>query len=297
MLATVATKETKNKNKGYGTRPTTRVCVCRVHKCRLTDGCCSFFSMDQELQSSPRIIGGDDAVVGRFPYTVSLQSVSNLRHFCGASLIAPDMVLSAAHCSNLPSNVAVRTNAHQLNNPIDTSEVLPVSQVVVHPDYASQARIDHDVMVLKLAQPSMQRPLVRINPSEEVPAVGDLMYVMGWGTTISGQDAPPDVLQFSESFAITNEVCVEISLGGDVLGEDYEGDITDDMMCALEEGQGSCQGDSGECFWGRAFCWQRCILLKTWYVLCRRSHGGTRRYSRGGCSSGHCLLGIWLCLA
>ena len=45
-----------------------------------------------------RIIGGEAAPVGLYPYIVSLQGASG--HFCGGSLIAPDVVLSAAHCKN-----------------------------------------------------------------------------------------------------------------------------------------------------------------------------------------------------
>ena len=39
------------------------------------------------------IIGGDEAEEDRFPYMVSLQDEST--HYCGASLIAPDVVLTA----------------------------------------------------------------------------------------------------------------------------------------------------------------------------------------------------------
>ena len=39
------------------------------------------------------VIGGGEAEKGRHPYIVSLQN--DLEHFCGASLIAPDVVLTA----------------------------------------------------------------------------------------------------------------------------------------------------------------------------------------------------------
>ena len=43
------------------------------------------------------IIGGMDAVEGAYPYVVSLQYIS-AGHGCGRSLIARDVVLTAAHC-------------------------------------------------------------------------------------------------------------------------------------------------------------------------------------------------------
>ena len=45
---------------------------------------------------STRIIGGDEAIEDRYPYAVSLSD--DFGHFCGGSLIARDVVLSAAHC-------------------------------------------------------------------------------------------------------------------------------------------------------------------------------------------------------
>jgi secreted trypsin-like serine protease len=45
----------------------------------------------------PRIIGGQDAVKGQYPYLVALDSPSGV-HTCMGSLVAPDMVLTAAHC-------------------------------------------------------------------------------------------------------------------------------------------------------------------------------------------------------
>ena len=47
------------------------------------------------VASHLRIIGGTEAGTGEFPYAVSLQD-SDGDHFCGGSLIARDVVLSAA---------------------------------------------------------------------------------------------------------------------------------------------------------------------------------------------------------
>lgn len=43
-----------------------------------------------------RIVGGDDAQVGQFPHQVSLRQLSS--HICGGSIIAPQIILTAAHC-------------------------------------------------------------------------------------------------------------------------------------------------------------------------------------------------------
>lgn len=43
-----------------------------------------------------RIINGYTAEIGQFPYQVSLRNQN--RHFCGASIIHPNWVVTAYHC-------------------------------------------------------------------------------------------------------------------------------------------------------------------------------------------------------
>jgi secreted trypsin-like serine protease len=48
----------------------------------------------REGDAQTRIIGGNEANTSEYPYAVSLFSPSG--HYCGGSLIGPDVVLSAA---------------------------------------------------------------------------------------------------------------------------------------------------------------------------------------------------------
>jgi secreted trypsin-like serine protease len=51
-----------------------------------------------------RIIGGKETTAGRFPFTVSLSD--DIGHFCGGSLIAPDVVLVGDHSVVLFGNIS-----------------------------------------------------------------------------------------------------------------------------------------------------------------------------------------------
>ena len=53
-----------------------------------------FSQLSTMVSSHTRIIGGEKAEAGKFPYAVSFQDTSG--HFCGGSLISRDVVLSAA---------------------------------------------------------------------------------------------------------------------------------------------------------------------------------------------------------
>jgi trypsin len=63
-----------------------------------------------EDSSSPdnnRIIGGSQTSSSRYPYAVSIQD--DIGHFCGGSLIASDMILTAAHCQGGSYDVVIDT--------------------------------------------------------------------------------------------------------------------------------------------------------------------------------------------
>jgi trypsin len=187
----------------------------------------------------PRIINGIDAPVNHYPYTASLQYSYDNFHFCGGSLIAPDLVISAAHCVvDLSEPTRIVLNLQKLSDPIEASEVFSVQEYVSHPLYQTLDQEDHDYMIIKLTG-SSSLPTLRLNTNENLPVTGSSLQVMGWGTTVVGESpVAADTLQEVNVVTITNEECSKASI-------EYEEEITPDMLCAAEVNQGSCQGDSG----------------------------------------------------
>jgi secreted trypsin-like serine protease len=103
-----------------------------------------------------RIVSGKDAVPGRYAaYGIPTGSV-----LCGATLIAPDLMLSAAHCKGAftsgSSSVAIGGIRLDLS---DALELIGVSFEVAHPEYDPETAAN-DVMMVKLDRASSAAPVV-----------------------------------------------------------------------------------------------------------------------------------------
>lgn len=56
--------------------------------------------------ASGRVIAGEDSKQGQWPWQVAMQKYG--RFFCGGSLIAPEWVLTAAHCVQQTSESSLK---------------------------------------------------------------------------------------------------------------------------------------------------------------------------------------------
>uniref|UniRef100_A0A8C6SCI0 Suppression of tumorigenicity 14a n=1 Tax=Neogobius melanostomus TaxID=47308 RepID=A0A8C6SCI0_9GOBI len=192
-----------------------------------------------------RIVGGQDAMPGEFPWQVSLH-VSKYGHVCGASIIHPRWIITAAHCVqddgktrfSQPGTWEAYLGLH-VQRDIGTMVVKrDIKQIIPNP-YYNPVTFDNDIALMELSQPLQYSDYIRpicLPSSQHVFETGSTVWITGWGATREGGFAA-SVLQKAQVRMINHDVCNKL------MGNQ----LTSRMLCAgvLTGGVDACQGDSG----------------------------------------------------
>lgn len=122
---------------------------------------------------------------------------------------------------------------------------IAMSREIRHPNYNSKTT-DKDFAILKLESSFTMNSkvgAVPVNQDSSVPAVRDTVTVMGWGLTQEGNsNSLANNLMKVDVDMISNSECDDSS--GNVGGweDNYNGQITNNMMCAtVGGGKDACQ--------------------------------------------------------
>uniref|UniRef100_A0A3Q3C994 ST14 transmembrane serine protease matriptase b n=1 Tax=Haplochromis burtoni TaxID=8153 RepID=A0A3Q3C994_HAPBU len=197
------------------------------------------------LYSSTRIVGGQSASVGEWPWQVSLH-FKGLGHVCGASVLSDRWLLTAAHCVQ-DTTVYKLSHAdqweaflglHVQNQTNEWTVKRGVKQIIAH-RYYNRYTEDNDIALMELdTRVSLTQHIRPIClPSSTYYFHSDQeAWITGWGTTLQG-GVSASVLQMAEILIFSSRLCNLLLY--------YR--VTDNMLCAgfLSGGVDTCQGDSG----------------------------------------------------
>nr|XP_031545604.1 transmembrane protease serine 11G-like isoform X1 [Vicugna pacos] len=208
--------------------------ISKLHAEHILNSCCG---LGREFPSMERIANGNVAKRADWPWQASLQ-VDGV-HFCGASLISEEWLLTAAHCFDIYKNpkLWMASFGTTLSPPLMRREV---QSIIIHENYAAHKH-DDDIAVVKLSIPvtfsdDVHRVCLPDATFEALP--GSKVFVTGWGA-LKANGPFPNTLREAEVEIISNDVCNRISV--------YGGAVSSGMICAgfLRGKLDACEGDSG----------------------------------------------------
>ena len=94
-----------------------------------------------------RIVGGEDAQPGEFPYQVSWQSKHGFNS-CGGSILKHHFILTAAHCcEGVPHNYQIVAGEYNVDEDDGTEQRLEIQKRIIHENYDDYS-VDNDVCIL-----------------------------------------------------------------------------------------------------------------------------------------------------
>uniref|UniRef100_A0A4W4E9V2 chymotrypsin n=1 Tax=Electrophorus electricus TaxID=8005 RepID=A0A4W4E9V2_ELEEL len=196
---------------------------------------CGVPALKPQISGYNRIVNGENAVSGSWPWQVSLQDTTGF-HFCGGSLISQYWVVTAAHCRVIPGRHRAVLGEHDRGSSAEPLQILNIAKAISHRYYNSQT-FNNDITLLRLVSPAQMTnrvsPVCLATSTISVPA-GTRCVTTGWGKTQT--TSTPRILQQTALPILSQAQCRQ-----------YWGQnrITEAMICAGASGVSSCQGDSG----------------------------------------------------
>lgn len=205
--------------------------------------------------AKPMIVGGHTSNISEYPWAVALITSASQSAYCGGALIAPDKVLTAAHCVSGYTPGSIRVVAGRTNLTGDDGEQRTVVRSWVHPGYRSPMEGD-DVAMLYLDQPVPYATLP-LETSQGAYRAGASATVLGWGYTAERGPSSSE-LRSAEVPLVADSTCAAAF-------PQYD---PQSMTCAGDPqgGVDACYGDSG----GPLVAGGKLIGLTSWGSGCGR---------------------------
>ncbi|XP_057685867.1 chymotrypsin-like elastase family member 2A isoform X2 [Corythoichthys intestinalis] len=188
-----------------------------------------------------RVVAGLDVNPHSWPWQVSLQSDKSgpWEHVCGGTLIAPEWVVTAAHCINGRNNYTVEIGMHSLKASEESLVSRGAARIITHEDY-NMMLSRNDIALIKLSTPVDFSDTIMsscLPQRNSTLSNGTACYITGWGQ-LSTEGVMADILQQALLPVVDHETCSQPDWWGALM--------TNKMICAGGDGvTAGCNGDSG----------------------------------------------------
>ncbi|XP_066493742.1 chymotrypsin-like protease CTRL-1 [Tiliqua scincoides] len=197
---------------------------------------CGIPAIQPHVRDTERIVNGENAISGSWPWQVSLQTNYGW-HLCGGSLINENWVVTAAHCEVRPGTHFVILGEYDRSSGAEPIQTRSIVKAITHPSWDAR-NMNNDITLLKLSSPAQLN--ARVSPvclaySTETLPSGLKCVTTGWGRTSSTCNDTAAKLQQVALPLVTVSQCQQY----------WGSSITSSMICAGAAGASSCQGDSG----------------------------------------------------
>ena len=196
------------------------------------------------LDIQPRVVGGTPASADKFPYYTRVDAEGQF--VCGASLVSPEWVLTAAHCVEealgLPSDSSAFSVSVSATEQVNSGESFGVSEIWKHPKWNPHTGLQWDMALIRLDDMSSAET-VELNSLFNFPDGGDDLTVIGLGRVEENGPLPGKLLEAAVDFIEHDECKSDFPFWLSWMVDE------DAMLCAQGGADGSptdaCQGDSG----------------------------------------------------
>lgn len=200
---------------------------------------------DASTRAHASIIGGRAAAAGMFPSAAFIVDLRGRTAWqCSGTVVAPSLVLTAAHCvENLRTGAVNKPSGYRVvTGGVDWAsgerQISTVTGALVYEGFRRRVD-DGDAALLVLATPTTAPPITLATPSNAGQlGAGTAATIAGWGRTSFAQGVPTETLQWAETALQPPRWCRRNAPPFFAQGE----------LCTITPpsySTGACEGDSG----------------------------------------------------